>query len=256
MTDNENLKILKKMGLTDYESKAYLALMSLISSKADTISKESGVPRSKIYPVLESLKQKNLIKIRQGRPLEYDVIDPLESLNNYRDEFLKQLDILEQNLVEIYDNKLPTVNTPIQSIEEINKIFQKEKNILNKSKKVVLIRLGFILPSEIDSFKKLILKLDKKGIQIKILSVRECMVDGVKINLEETLSDLPVKIRYVKLPSAQLIIRDYKEMILVFAENSGKSIHNANMVGLYNTYSTIISNYSSAFNKKWNATDN
>ncbi len=255
MTDNENLEILKKMGLTDYESKAYLALMSLITSKADTISKESGVPRSKIYPVLESLKQKNLIKIRQGRPLEYDVIDPLESLTNYKEDFLRQMDLLEKNLVEIYDNKLPTVNTPIQSIEDINKILQKQKDILNKSKKIVLIRLGFLLPSEIDAFKKMILKLDKNGIRVKILSVSECEVDGVNINMEEILSNLPVNVRYVQLPSAQLIIRDYKEMMLVFAENSGKSIRNANMVGLYNTYSTIISNYSSAFNKKWNSTD-
>ena len=243
------------MGLTDYESKAYLALMSLITSKADTISKESGVPRSKIYPVLESLKQKNLIKIRQGRPLEYDVIDPLESLTNYKEDFLRQMDLLEKNLVEIYDNKLPTVNTPIQSIEDINKILQKQKDILNKSKKIVLIRLGFLLPSEIDAFKKMILKLDKNGIRVKILSVSECEVDGVNINMEEILSNLPVNVRYVQLPSAQLIIRDYKEMMLVFAENSGKSIRNANMVGLYNTYSTIISNYSSAFNKKWNSTD-
>ena len=101
----------------------------------------------------------------------------------------------------------------------------------------------------------MILKLDKNGIQVKILSVSECEVDGVNINMEEILSNLPVNVRYVQLPSAQLIIRDYKEMMLVFAENSGKSIRNANMVGLYNTYSTIISNYSSAFNKKWNSTD-
>jgi sugar-specific transcriptional regulator TrmB len=253
--DDENLKILKKMGLTEYESKAYLALISLISSKADTISKTAEVPRSKIYPVLESLEHKRLIKIRQGRPLEYDVIDPSEALKNYKEEFLKQLDILEGNLVEIYDNKLPAVNTPIQSIEDIKKIVQKQNDILNKSKKVVLIRLGFILPSNIDSFKKLMIKLVKGGVRVKILAVSECVVDGVTINLKKILSQLPVEVKYVKLPSAQLIIRDYKEMMLVFAENSGKSIQNANMVGLYNTYSTIISNYSSAFNKKWSMSE-
>ena len=251
MNDTDNLKILKKMGLTEYESKAYLALISLISSKADIISKTSNVPRSKIYPVLEGLEQKNLIKIRDGRPLEYDVIDPAQSLKEYRQVFLKQLDVLEDNLVERYENKLPTVNTPVESIEDIKKILQKEKDMLTKAKKVVLIRLGFILPSEMDSFKKLMLKLNKKGVQVKILAVKECTVDGVTISLDKILDDLPVEVRYVQLPSAQLIIRDYKEMILVFAENSGKSINNANMVGLYNTYSTIISNYSSAFNKKW-----
>jgi arginine/lysine/ornithine decarboxylase len=99
------------------------------------------------------------------------------------------------------------------------------------------------------------IKLVKGGVQVKILAVSECVVDGVTINLKKILSQLPVEVKYVKLPSAQLIIRDYKEMMLVFAENSGKSIQNANMVVLYNTYSTIISNYSSAFNKKWSMSE-
>lgn len=250
---DENLKLLRRIGLTEYESKVYLALVSLISSKADIISKESNVPRSKIYSVLESLEKKNLINIREGRPLEYDVIDPSDSLKVVKKNFLTDISSLEKNLVDVYENELPAANTPIISIEDMKKIVQKEQDILKKSKKTLLIRLGFILPSEIDNFKKIIRKLAKSGVQIKILSVKECKINDETIILEDVLSDLPVKVKYVKLPSAQMIIRDYKEMILVFAENSGKSILNANMIGLYNTYSTIISNYSSAFNKKWSS---
>ena len=67
----------------------------------------------------------------------------------------------------------------------------------------------------------------------------------------EIFDDLDVEIKYANIPAARLIIRDYKEMILTFAENSSKSIDNSNMVGLVNTNSTIISNYTSAFNKQW-----
>lgn len=251
MMEDENIKILRMIGLTEYESKVYLSLISLISSTAGVLSKESEVPRSKIYSVLESLEKKNLIKIREGRPLEYDVIDPSESLNNFKSNLMKNIDILQDNLIKLYENKLPVNDVPVTTILDIEKIMQKENHIIRKSNKIILIRLGFILPEEINTFRKNIKKLIENNVKVKIIAVRECRINNQLISIEEIFSDIDVEVKYVNLPSAQLIIRDYKEMILIFAENSGKSILNSNMVALYNTSSTIISNYVSAFNKKW-----
>ena len=251
MMYENNLEILKKIGLTDYESRTYLALISLVSAKADEASKKSGVPRSKIYPVLEKLEKKELITIKQGRPLIYTAINPSESLNNYKKKLLRDLDIMEDNLTKIYESELPQVNMPVLSIEDKNKIIKKQEELLRRSKKTLLIRLGFILPEEINKIKKLIISALNNNIHVKILAVREFMINNQTISIEELFSDVDVEIKYVNLPAAMLIVKDYNEMLLVFAENSGKSILNANMVGLYNTYSAIISNYSSAFNKQW-----
>ena len=60
-----------------------------------------------------------------------------------------------------------------------------------------------------------------------------------------------MEVKYRNIPTAQLIIRDYSEMMLVFTENVGKSVSEKNTIGLLNTYSTIISNYVLAFNKHW-----
>ena len=256
MMYESNLEILKKIGLTDYESRTYLALISLVSAKADEISKKSGVPRSKIYPVLEKLEKKELITIKQGRPLIYTAINPSESLNNYKKNLLRDLDIIEDNLTKIYESELPQVNMPVLSIEDKNKIIKKQEELLRRSKKTLLLRLGFILPEEVNKIKNLIIQALNNNVQVKILAVREFMIDNQTINIEELFSDVDVKIKYVNLPAAMLIIKDYNEMFLVFAENSGKSISNANMVGLYNTYSTIIANYSSAFNKQWSKVQN
>ncbi|MBM3300113.1 MAG: TrmB family transcriptional regulator, partial [Deltaproteobacteria bacterium] len=49
------LGLLGKVGLTEYESRAYAALLSENITTAGRLSSQSRVPRTKIYEVLESL---------------------------------------------------------------------------------------------------------------------------------------------------------------------------------------------------------
>ncbi|MBE6494130.1 MAG: TrmB family transcriptional regulator [Methanosphaera stadtmanae] len=250
MTENI-IKLLKQYGFTEYESKAYLSLSSLISATADEISKNSGVPRSKIYSTLELLEKKGFIHIKESRPLVYIMIQPEESLKNYKNKLLDDFHIIENYITDLYDSKIPKQNTPIFSIEDEKQILQKEEDILKRTKKVLCIRLGFVIPSEVGKLRRTISKLLKKGVQIKILTLKECIVNNTTVNIIDIFEGLDVEIKYANIPAARLIIRDYKEMILTFAENSSKSIDNSNMIGLVNTNSTIISNYTSAFNKQW-----
>ena len=50
---DENISVLKGIGLTMYEAQAYETLTSLISATAVEVSEKSGIPRSKIYDVLD-----------------------------------------------------------------------------------------------------------------------------------------------------------------------------------------------------------
>jgi len=49
---------LQQVGLTEYEAKAYSALLNTHLSTATQVSEKSGVPRTKIYTVLKALKNK------------------------------------------------------------------------------------------------------------------------------------------------------------------------------------------------------
>jgi sugar-specific transcriptional regulator TrmB len=57
---------LQRVGLTEYEAKAYLALLGMHLSTATKIAEKASVPRTKIYSVLESLERKSWIRIYSG----------------------------------------------------------------------------------------------------------------------------------------------------------------------------------------------
>ncbi len=67
---------LLKIGLSQYEAKAYLALIRSGSVNGGTLSKKSGVPQSKIYEVLYKLAHKKFVSILEVRPRLFKAIKP------------------------------------------------------------------------------------------------------------------------------------------------------------------------------------
>jgi len=75
---------LREIGLTEYESQAYLYLLGAGATTARQISENSDVPYSKIYEVLNSLEKKGWIETRSGRPKRYYPKPPVEALEATR----------------------------------------------------------------------------------------------------------------------------------------------------------------------------
>ena len=57
---------LQKFGLNLYESKAYIALLKIGTANAYKISKESGIPRARIYDILESITKSGLAMVEES----------------------------------------------------------------------------------------------------------------------------------------------------------------------------------------------
>jgi sugar-specific transcriptional regulator TrmB len=76
---NEAKAALKEIGLTEYETRAYLHLLHIGATTASKISEEAEVPYSKIYEVLNSLERKGWVEARAGRPRRYYPKSPVEA---------------------------------------------------------------------------------------------------------------------------------------------------------------------------------
>lgn len=72
---------LQLFGFNQYEAKAYMALVSLGESNAYQISKESGIPRARVYDTLDTLVQRGIVLVEEAEdggkiysPLPVDVL--------------------------------------------------------------------------------------------------------------------------------------------------------------------------------------
>ncbi|MEE8632495.1 MAG: helix-turn-helix domain-containing protein [Candidatus Bathyarchaeia archaeon] len=77
-TSEATIKALKELGLTEYETAAYLALVAGGQISASDISSRSKVPYSRIYDVLGRLEEKAFIQVQRGRPTIYIAKAPTE----------------------------------------------------------------------------------------------------------------------------------------------------------------------------------
>lgn len=57
---------LQNLGLNQYEAKAYASLLKIGTSNAYKVSKESGIPRARIYDVLETLADRGLAMVEES----------------------------------------------------------------------------------------------------------------------------------------------------------------------------------------------
>jgi len=73
--------VFDRVGLTEYETTAIEQLLTLGRTTAPNLAEASGIPKARIYGVLESLADRGFIKVIPGRPKEYQPKAPDEILD-------------------------------------------------------------------------------------------------------------------------------------------------------------------------------
>lgn len=257
--DKDLIKSVKKLGLSTYESKVYLALNKLILGTAEEISKEADIPKSKSYDVLKSLNRKDLIKINGGKPIIYEIIPPKEGFKNHRIALIEELYQCEEKLNAIYEKKVSEVQAPVWLISKEEKIIEKEMDLIKNAKDSIYMRVGFLTKGELNQLIKSFRKT-KSHIKIKILTTDECIVNGEKINIIEEFKRARIKnlkIKKIDIPFVKLIIKDSKEMFHIYAkqdENTKEAIPGT-LMGILNRYEEASKNYYDRFEKQFNKMD-
>ena len=244
----EDIDLLKQLGLTTYEAKAYITLSFLIQATADEISDKSEIPRSKIYDILKRLNAKEYIKIESGRPLIYHVNPPINVLKREKEKFIEKVNKTSENLNKLYEEQISQTEVPIWRISGTENIIEKELELIRRAKKSINIRMGFLLK---DEGSRLVyeLLLKSKNVKINIISSPYCHIKNEKYNIDKLTKQENVTLKKTEIPHVKLIISDSKEIMHIyskFSKENRETIPNT-AIGIWNQYEEIAKNYNERF---------
>ncbi|MCQ2971132.1 transcriptional regulator [Methanobrevibacter gottschalkii] len=244
---DENIAILKGIGLTMYEAQAYVTLVSLISSNATEISEKSGIPRSKIYDVLKGLIQKNYIDVEDGRPLTYNVKSPVEVLSLEKNRLTTELDDTITRLTNVYENGMSQVQAPIWRIYGVDKIINQELEIITRAKHSINMRIGFLFEEEGEALVKILKK--RKNLNINILASPTCCINNKTFNIIKFFKDNDIPVHKADIPFVKVLISDSKEMMHTYTKFSEdkRTVLPETAIGIWNKYEDIARNYDERF---------
>jgi HTH-type transcriptional regulator, sugar sensing transcriptional regulator len=103
----QTLRQLESVGLSAYEARAYLALLTTATATGYELAKGSGIPSSKIYETLQRLVAKGAALVSSSKPPMYRAIPPEEWLARIREQTEASLTALTASLPKL----APTATT-------------------------------------------------------------------------------------------------------------------------------------------------
>jgi sugar-specific transcriptional regulator TrmB len=122
------------MGLNTYEIDTYITLLEGGKMTAMESSEKAQVPYSKIYEVLNSLKEKGWIKSGESRPTKYYPVPPVEATR-----------FTKLRLEDKYTAWENTVTEDLQPLYEQKEIVERPEMLILRGQQAVLAKLDEML---------------------------------------------------------------------------------------------------------------
>ncbi len=109
---------LRDLGLSEYEARAYRSLLKTGPTTAKELSRASDVPMGRIYDVLNSIEQYDLVRSQSAaRPKKYVAVEPQTALDRLLAEKKRELDQQADQYESIVDELAGALETA-EPVEE------------------------------------------------------------------------------------------------------------------------------------------
>jgi sugar-specific transcriptional regulator TrmB len=96
------IECLKSLGLTNYEARVYIALLTVASATATGVHEISGVPRASVYTVIDQLLNKGLVSVSQSAPKRFAASPPEDAIARLMDCIEKDAQFTRDSLSSMY----------------------------------------------------------------------------------------------------------------------------------------------------------
>jgi sugar-specific transcriptional regulator TrmB len=178
---------LVRIGFSEYEAKAYVALLRESPVTGYQVSKRSGVPRSMIYEVLGKLTSRGAaMTLRKGETAKYSAVPA--------DEFLDKLQHEHEELITTLRTDLAGLPSPsdleyVWNIEGHENIMAKAREMIGQADSRIYLAL---LPATFPDLQLALKEATGRGLRVTLYTTSELELPGGRVIVasvsEETLS--------------------------------------------------------------------
>ena len=226
-------RIKEYFNLNIYETKVWLALLSKGIASAGEVAELSGVPRSRTYDVLKSLKKRGFAITKIGKPVKYISVKPTEVIEKMKSKTLQDAQEKVKSLANLKNTQEyteleqlhTTSNIPIRSaditgsIRGRSNIVSRIREIMENAEKEVLICTSAL---DFEDKSRVIVptleKLARKNIKIKLA------LSGDTERIKKINAKFNLKAKTID-SKARFFISDKRELLfMVTPENSEEEL--------------------------------
>ena len=179
------IKILKDVNFTEYEAKAYLALLEKSPLSGYAISLNSGVPRSKIYEVLGGLVDRGEVMISHENPALYTPLPPNELINLKKRKAESSFEVAEEALENYSYVSLNREN--IWNITGYEAILNRTKEAIKEATGRILLE---IWADDAQELKEELQAAAKRGVEILIVSYGDLVFDFAQVHQHDASEEI------------------------------------------------------------------
>ncbi|MBA3874653.1 MAG: TrmB family transcriptional regulator, partial [Anaerolineae bacterium] len=166
---NSVIDQLQQLGFSEYETKAYIALLQQHPLNGYALAKRSGVPRANIYGVLQKLEERGaVIPVTVAEGLVYSPISP-DDLISRLGSYLS--DVLTSAQRELKALATPIEQTYVQNLQGSDHLLEHARELIDNSYERLLIALW---QPEAHALADPLARAQSRGVVINILCCQAC----------------------------------------------------------------------------------
>ena len=176
----DSKKVLREIGLREYETRAYLTLLKRGAMTASEVSEHGSVPYSKVYETLNSLERKDWIEVERGRPSRYFPKAPSESLETARLRLEDMINgwkhIILDELQPLYEKRELMEKPDIWILRGKFSVLAKLREMLDITQNELMIAVPVFAKGFVDASVSVLGQVRDRGVRIQIM-----MTEGEQI---------------------------------------------------------------------------
>jgi predicted transcriptional regulator len=161
--------LLQELGFSEYEARAYLALLQRNPLNGYELAKVSGLPRANIYAVLQKLEERGaVVRLDTSNATRYAPIAPTELTQRVATRFQNTLDAVQQALENL---ATPPDADYLWNIRGYAALLEHAGTLINTTEKQLLVA---ITRREASALAGSLAQAATRGVQIVTLCLDEC----------------------------------------------------------------------------------